>query len=329
MITIIHKGIHCTIQDLGRVGFQKYGVISSGAMDTFALRVANLLVGNKENEACLEILFGKTAIRFHDERIIAITGGNLMPQLNGKTIPVFRPILVKNGDVLQFQLPIEGFRAYVAISGGLLVEAILGSKSTNEIAHFGGFEGRALCGGDQLKFGKQTTNHLKMMDHLKASNGKARWRVQYEPIYATGKVLEIKVLPGLDQHLFKPDHLQKFEQLTYTISNEANRIGYRLEHDESIELIQQQDLLSEAVTYGTIQIPPSGRPIILMADAQTIGGYPKIGQVLRTELPKLAQAKPGQQLKFQFTTLEEAEKSDLEREFYIKQIKHGILSQLR
>lgn len=324
MITILHKGIHCTIQDLGRFSFQRYGVIPSGAMDAFALRIANLLVGNNEGEACIEVLFRKTAIRFHDERTIAVTGGNLTPQLNGDSIPIFKPILVRNGDVLEFQLPIEGFRAYIAISGGLAINSVLNSKSTDEKSNLGGFEGRSLVEGDQLKLLKHTTNHLKVINHLTSRNGKTDWRVHYEPIYATEKVLTIKVLPGLDHQLFKPAHLKKFEQLTYTVSNESNRMGYRLEHDEPIELIQQQDVLSEAVTYGTIQVPPSGKPIILMADSQTVGGYPKIGQVLTTELSKLAQAKPGQQLRFQFTTIAEAEKCYFEREFYINQIKSGI-----
>ena len=318
-----------TIQDMGRYGFQQYGVIPSGAMDTFALRVANLLVGNKEDEACFEITFGKSAIRFHDRRAIAVTGGDLNPHLNGKPIPIFRTISVNKGDELHFKLPKNGFRAYLAISGGFDIDKTLNSKSTDEKSHIGGLFGRSILSNDDVKLSAHSIANNQMLEYLKHLNGNINWGVSYHSIYATDKVLNIKALPGLDQHLFKKEHLKKFENIVYTISAKSNRMGYRLDHSERIELMNDQDIFSEAVSFGTVQIPPNGKPIILMADAQTIGGYPKIAQILKTEHSKLAQARPGEQLRFTFTNLHDAEKSYFEQEFYISQIKEGIKHKLQ
>lgn len=326
MITILNGGLYSVIQDLGRTGYQQYGVIVSGAMDRYALRIANLLVGNEENEAGIEITFGKTSILFHDERLIAVTGGHLKAELNGKSLKMNQSHLVQKDDILQFKTALIGCRAYVAISGGFKFEKVLGSKSTYEKAGFGGWKGRPLKNADEIPLNDLTMQQVQLMKRFAATH----WSVNCQAFYSCQqKVIPIHVLPGLDIHLFPPDSIQTFEQLIYTISSHSNRTGYHLESTTPVHLTKQQEILSEAVTFGTIQMPPSGKPMILMADAQTIGGYPKIAQVLATDFSRLAQAMPGQQIQFKFVDLETAEKRLLDYETIIQQIKYGIQLQYK
>lgn len=322
MITILDGGFHSLIQDLGRTGYQQYGVIVSGAMDRYALRIANLLVGNHEDEAGIEITFGKTAILFHDERVIAITGGHLKPELNGNHLHMNRPYYVNKGDILKLKTPSFGLRAYVAISGGIATEKVLGSKSTYEKAAFGGWEGRTLKRSDEIPLGPfQSLIHKRFT----ANPSPINWSVNTQVFYSEQKdIIPIHVLLGLDAHLFQQDSILQFEQLTYTISNQSNRMGYHLENSFPINLDRQQEILSEAVAFGTVQVPPSGKPMILMADAQTVGGYPKIAQVISTDFSRLAQALPGQQIHFKFVDIQTAQEKLFEYEKYMRQIKYSI-----
>lgn len=329
MITILNGGIHSVIQDLGRTHYQQYGVIVSGAMDRYALRIANLLVGNAQYEAGIEITFGKTSILFHDERVIAITGGNLRPEINDEPIKNNQPFLVMEGDVLQFKTPTFGCRAYLAISGGFKINKILGSKSTYEKARFGGWKGRVLKRSDEIPLGLLGTANKQFKKQLNSHKNTPNWSVNCRDFYAKQEeIIPIHVLPGLECELFNKSSIQQFEQLIYTISSHSNRMGYHLESAATINLAQAKEILSEAVTFGTVQVPPSGKPMILMSDAQTVGGYPKIAQVLSSDFSRLAQALPGQKIQFKFVDIQTAQKKLFEYEQYIRQIKSSIQLQI-
>lgn len=325
MISVLNGGIHSSIQDLGRRKFQQFGVIVSGAMDSYALRIANLLVGNNHDEAGIEITFGKTTILFHDSRVIAITGGQLQPKLNGEKLLENQPIVVSSGDILQFNIPRFGGRAYLAISGGFSIPNVLGSKSTYEKARFGGWKGRPIKQNDDIPLGEMRALNERIKNYLICKNNKINWSVNSDFLNSFHQeVIPIRVLPGLEHHQFTPSSIEDFEETIYTVSSHSNRMGYHLESTNSLHLTQQKDILSEAVTFGTIQVPPSGKPMILMADAQTIGGYPKIAQVITADLSRLAQALPGKKVQFKFVDLQTAQDKLFEAEENINQIEYSL-----
>lgn len=327
MITIIKPGLLTSVQDLGRHGYQKYGVIASGAMDTLAHRVANLLVGNEENTPTLEITLLGPTIHFDEDALIAICGADLSPAINGKRVRTWRTILVKKGSELQFGQCLSGARAYLAIAGGLCVPPVMGSKSTYLRAGIGGFAGRALTEGDQLPIGMANGLSRKMKRYftrfLEGDFTDAGWSVAARLIPCYQKGYTIRIIKGRQYGSFTDDSVEKLVTEAFTVTSQSDRMGYRLE-GPALALKDRREMISEAVSFGTIQVPPDGQAIILLADRQTTGGYPKIGQIAAADLPLVAQAKPGDTLRFKQISLEEAQKSYLERELDIQQLKHGI-----
>ncbi|NRG46766.1 biotin-dependent carboxyltransferase family protein [Bacillus sp. CRN 9] len=327
MITIIKPGLLTSIQDLGRYGFQKYGVIASGVMDQIAHRVANLLVGNKESESTIEMTLIGPTIQFHENTLIAITGGDLSPAINGKAIGTWKPIFVKKGSVLSFGKCQAGCRAYLAAAGGFSVPFIMGSKSTYLRAEIGGNEGRALKKHDAIHIGNPSSIALKMIHfyqpQLSSDFVSGRWAVDASliPIYQKRK--SIRVLKGRHYHLFTKQSQQKLYEEGFEVSSQSDRMGYRLT-GPALALEKPEEMISEAVAFGTIQVPPGGDPIILLADRQTTGGYPKIAQIASVDLPFLAQAKPGDTLHFTEITHEEAQRLILEKEKVLQELKVGI-----
>lgn len=321
-IKIKHPGLLTTIQDIGRIGSQKYGVIVSGAMDALSLRIANLLVGNDQSEGALEVTLYGTSILFNDDHLIAITGGDLQPTINGQSAPMWRPIYVKKGSTLKFHTAITGCRAYVSISGGIKVPKLLGSKSTYLKAQLGGYKGRALQSGDVLNCGKITNIGQAFMEQSQVDH--VGWSVQYHSWLTFHQKQPIRVLKGSEYERFDDQSKDNFINKPYKITTQADRMGYHLT-GEKLSLSEPFELLSETVTYGTIQIPSTGLPIILMADRQTTGGYPKIGQVITADLPKLAQMQPHHVITFNIVTLEEAEQALLKQEQMIEKLTLGII----
>lgn len=327
MITIKKPGLLTTIQDLGRHGFQRYGVIAGGAMDTFAHRIANFLVGNEENAPTIEITMLGPVIEFDENALISICGGDLSPMINGKPVRPWRTIFVKKGSELRFGSLKSGCRANLAIAGGLSIPSIMGSKSTYLRAGIGGFHGRSLQMGDQIPFGLPNEISAKIMCELDAHCHhffEMEWSVTSELIPNNKKSASIRVIKGRQYHLFTEDSRKNFFSNTFEVTTQSDRMGYRLK-GEPLSLEHAQEILSEAVNFGTIQVPSDGNPIILLADRQTTGGYPKIGQVASVDLPRLAQMKPGDQLRFSEITIEQAFHLLIEKEKEIQQLKKGIL----
>lgn len=327
-IKVIQPGPLTTVQDLGRLGFQKIGVSVSGACDTFALRVSNLLVGNPENEAALEMTLYGTTLDFNENHLISICGGDFQPEINGTRAGLWRPIFVKKGAVLHIPPSYSGARLYLAVSGGIDVPSILGSKSTYLRAGFGGFQGRPLKKDDILPIGPPPLNSESIIDLLKKAHKKrsffqTSWSVSQNllPNYQTTPI--IRVIPSHETDLFRAPSINAFYSSHYEVTPQSDRMGYRLK-GEKLELMTVQKRLSEPLTAGTVQVPPNGQPILLLADRQSIGGYPSIGHVATVDLPLVAQTKPGDHLNFVKTTLEDAQEAFIKREKSIQILKRQI-----
>lgn len=323
-VKVTNAGLLATIQDLGRYGLQKYGIIVGGAMDPLALRLANMLVGNKENEAAIEVTMFGTELYFENDHVVAITGADLEPKINRTTTaPMWRPFLMKKGDSLKFNNINSGSRAYLSISGGICVPSVMGSKSTYTQAKIGGYKGRALKEDDTLKIGKYSDQAKVLYKYLKREKTDLNWFIDYSYIYDVESSAEIRVLKGSEFHLFTESSQQAFLNSSFEISLNANRMGYQLD-GEKLELSNRTELLSEGVTYGTIQVPNNGQPIILMVERQTIGGYPKIAQVITVDIPRLAQMSPKDTITFKVVSIKEAEELLMEREKRIYALKRSI-----
>lgn len=333
MITITKPGLLSSIQDLGRYGYQKYGVITSGVMDPIAHRLANLLVGNTENKPTIEVTLLGPVIEFHQDSLIAICGGDLSPTINKIPVRTWRTILVKKGTELKFGQTRAGCRAYVAVAGGFSIPSIMESAATYLRAHIGGFQGRSLQAGDQIKFHSLSGLSLKMMQQLNNPINnqpfvEMEWSISSDLIPTLQNSPLIRVMKGRHYQLFTKESQEKFFTKPFKVTTQADRMGYRLQ-GPTLHLEKAREMISEAVTFGTIQVPAEGHPIALLADRQTTGGYPRIGEIASVDLSLMAQAKPGDEIYFTAITHEEAGLLHLEREIQIKQLKHGILHKFR
>lgn len=318
MLKILKSGLLTSVQDLGRRGFQKYGVIASGAMDPFALRVANLLVGNPDNAAALEISFAGPSIEFETDAFIALCGGDLSPQLDGNTCGMWRIVAVKKGSALSFGAPKKGCRTYLAVAGGFDVPEVMNSTSTYLRAAIGGYQGRALKSGDRIPLNPVDPKRLAAL--LKAASSEQHWQI---PAIRYFEEPLVRIMKGRQFDLFTSKSQEQLFNVPFTVGPHSDRMGYRLE-DTPLVLSQAVELISEPVSFGSIQVPPDGNPIILMADRQTTGGYPKIGEVASIDLPLISQLKPGNKIRFQEISLEEAQKHIIAQEQQIQQMKMGI-----
>ncbi|OFI06958.1 KipI antagonist [Clostridium acetireducens DSM 10703] len=294
-LKIINAGLFTTIQDKGRIGYQQFGMSTAGAMDEFSLKVGNILLGNDEYEGALEITMVGPQIEFNTSTVIVITGANISPKLNNNSIPMWHSIKVKKGDVLSFGGAKSGCRSYICFAGGIDVPKVLGSKSTYVKAAIGGFKGRALKSGDEINLVKIN----KSLDHI------ANRTIPENFIPKYFKNHEIRLILGPQHESFSKEEIEKFLNSEYEISNQADRMGYRLSGPE-IKHIKGADIISDGIALGSVQIPGHGMPIIMMADRQTTGGYTKIATIISTDIPVLGQAKPGDKIKFKNITIEEA-----------------------
>lgn len=311
-IKVIKAGMLTTIQDLGRIGYRKDGVIESGAMDKDALLMGNLLLGNEETDAGLECTLSGPSLLFEKEALIAITGADLSAEINGTSIDRCRPILVPKGAVLSFGEALAGCRAYLTVQGGFDVPQVLGSYSTYLRAGFGGFEGRALKKGDQIAFNQD----------IPVLPERLNWSLS-RSMFTSLNPQVIRVIKGPEFDLFQEKSIADLLIKEFSISNAADRMGYQLE-GPLLQLKTNKEMLSSAVAFGTVQVTAHGSPVILMADHQTTGGYPRILQVLSVDLGKLAQLSPGQLIQFEMLTLKQAQKLLTARTEEINQLKQSL-----
>ncbi|MBP2637326.1 MAG: urea amidolyase related protein [Firmicutes bacterium] len=328
-MTVIRPGLLSSIQDQGRYGFQKYGVIVSGTMDSYALRVANILVGNEESEGVLEMTLMGPTLKLEQDMLIAITGGDMVPTINSVPVPMWRPVYVKQGSVLAFKGCRPGCRSYLAVAGGYDIPSVMGSKSTYLRAGIGGFGGRALQQDDVLPVQNSlSTRARRLLKQLSISIqdkefAAADWCAAKAHILHSSQPITVRVTSGSQYEYFSPESKEQFFSQPFRVTPQSDRMGYRLAGPE-LTLSQPLEMISEAVALGTVQVPPDGNPIILLADRQTAGGYPKIAQIAAVDVAIIAQTRPGEQIRFQEISLQEAQRLYLEREEYLHQLRQAI-----
>jgi antagonist of KipI len=312
-IKVLKGGLLTTVQDTGRFGYRKDGIIVSGAMDMLALRVGNLLLGNQEHEAGIECTLMGPKIFFESEQLIALTGADLSPVMDNIPVKMCRPVFAKKGSVLNFGASIAGCRSYLTVFGGFDVPEILGSRSTYLRAAFGGWKGRALKAGDHIPFKEKNQAILRDFS----------WSCDLTRIYPDLNDEVIRVIKGPEYELFSANSRQLFFEQDFYLSNESDRMGYRL-HGPVLELSNPQEMISSAVTFGTVQVTSGGDAIVLMADHQTTGGYPRIVQVITADFSKLAQLQSGQKIRFELITLATAHAALQQREQQMKQLRQAL-----
>ncbi|MBP2857531.1 biotin-dependent carboxyltransferase family protein [Dickeya oryzae] len=302
MLKIIRAGLQTTVQDLGRPGWRQLGISQCGALDSPALKLANLLVGNEANAAALEITLGQLVVTFTAPCWIALTGADCHALLDGKTLWTGWRFAVQKGQTLRLRSPRNGMRSYLAVSGGIAVPEILGSRSTDLKAGIGGLEGRLLAEGDVLPLGKpeRLPERSVGVKQLLFSN-------------------RVRVLPGPEYQEFSEEARDNFWRTGWHLSPQSNRMGYRLLGPELVRE-KQREMLSHGLLPGVIQVPHNGKPIVLMADAQTTGGYPRIGCVIDADLYNMAQLRLGEPVHFIRCSLDEAQRAWQEQSRYLEQI---------
>lgn len=304
-IEVIRGGMLTTVQDLGRMGHRSVGVPLSGAADPFALRLVNALVGNADHAAAIEFTLVGPTLRFSHDTVIAVGGGDF------GDLPRWRPLRISAGTELNFGPARHGCRGYLAVAGGVEIPPVLGSRSTYLRAALGGLAGRVLRQGDVLPVSAVRRN---FRDH---------WRIDERilPAYSNSPV--VRVIRGRHADQFASDWAAQ----SFQVSVHSDRMGIRLA-GSFVARKERADLLSSPVVPGTVQVPPDGLPILLLADAQTIGGYPQLCHVISVDMPLVAQLRPGDTLRFQIITLEEAVKLRAARERALGLLHEGLAQKL-
>lgn len=323
---VMEPGLLTTVQDLGRHGHQRDGVPVGGAMDPFALRIANLLVGNDEGAAAVEVTLSGPTLRFDRGVLIAIGGADLSASLDGASLPPWRPAWAPAGAMLSFGRARSGCRAYLAVAGGIDVDPVLGSRSTFVRAGLGGVHGRAIRRDDMIPVATPSALASRIADALRRpqhDTGIARWGAGPSLLPGYSSRPTIRLLPGAHMDALTTASHRELCRAQFRVSPQSDRMGYRLD-GPPMELAAPLEILSEAVTFGTLQLPPDGRPIALMADRQTTGGYPRIGEVASVDLPLLAQVRPGELIRFRPCSLTDALELLLARESAIARFAHAI-----
>lgn len=293
-IHIVNPGPLTSIQDEGRFGYMEYGITSSGAMDQMAYEIANSLVGNKNGEAVLEATLMGPTIRIEGEGLMAFYGADMEAQSDDSLLERGKTYAVKDGQTITFSMAKSGVRLYIAFSGGIDVPVVMGSRSTNMKCQIGGFYGRKLQPGDVLETGKNYVNEKKL------------FKKYIKPVLYKD-LIEISVIKGPQDDYFTDNGMATFLNTDYQVSPESDRMGIRL-LGETIEGKTSMDIVSDGITFGSIQVTSKGLPIILMADHQTTGGYAKIATVISKDLYKLAQARPGNTVRFHLESVENIQK---------------------
>ena len=305
MIHVIDVQSRATIQDLGRFGLRRFGISHCGAMDKLALRAGNILLGNAEGAPAIEVPLGGITLQFHQDMNFCITGAFYEMTLDDKPVFAYWRYQARAGQVLKMVRAKIGMYGYLCVEGGFILSQELNSCSTDLRAQIGGVEGRYLQVGDQL----QTANDPILRSEI---------GIAPIPLKHT-----IHALPSSEYQAFKRKSQYYWWRSKWTLQSSSDRMGYRFQ-GQKLELKQPLEMLSHAIQFGSVQVPPSGQPIILMADAQTTGGYPKIANVIDADLGALAQVRLGSTIQFEAVSLQEAAKLRRKNEIYLDQIRRIV-----
>ncbi|ULJ62181.1 biotin-dependent carboxyltransferase family protein [Wielerella bovis] len=305
MLEILECATLASVQDLGRYGLRRLGIGHAGAMDTLALKAGNLLLQNEENAAAIEVALGSISMRFERDTPFCLTGAVYQADLDGESVHSYWRYTARAGQTLRLIRAVHGMYGYVCVHGGLDVAEVLGARSTDLKAAFGGHQGRNLKAGDRIALGDSACEMQ---------------RIGIAPIPFTNR---IHALPSSEYTAFTRNAHYRFWQNPWTLQSDSNRMGYRF-GGSVLNKVKEIEMLSHAVQFGTVQVPPSGQPIVLMADTQTTGGYPKIATVVAADLGHLAQIRFGSKVFFQIATPQEAAKLKRHNEAYLHQI--GVIA---
>jgi antagonist of KipI len=298
-LQIVKPGLLTTVQDRGRYGHQAAGVPVAGPMDMFSHRVANQLVGNDHDAATLEVTLLGPEMISEGDTTMAIAGAQFDVTCDDRPIPVGSSFTITRGQRIKFGRIVQGARAYVAVAGGIQTEPVLGSRATHLVSHMGGFHGRALAAGDRVPI-------------FQDANPRPQRKTSGLVLPSKGRAL-LRVIPGPQNDWFQADALKTMDGVSFRISPQSNRMGYRLQGPPLVRT-DTRELISEPLGIGAIQVPAAGEPILLMADRQTAGGYPKIGYVISADLPLAGQLAPGDFIEFNLCTQQEAVAALIARE---------------
>ncbi|MCB1433587.1 MAG: biotin-dependent carboxyltransferase [Alphaproteobacteria bacterium] len=320
-VEVIKPGLSTTVQDLGRPGYYHIGIPLSGGMDHFALTCANWLVGNKEGAAVLEAVFMGPELQFTEDATVAVTGAELPPKVNGEPRETWTSFKVKKGQTLSFDFLKKGARAYIAISGGIDVPVVLGSRSTYTLGALGGFKGRKLEAGDKLPVGKGRG----------ARDGRTvPERLRRMP----GAPAELRMIPGLYWHRITEAAGKQFLEDVWKVAPEADRIGYRFKGGKPLEFVPRDppfgagsdpsNIVDACYPYGSIQIPGGTEPIVLHRDAVSGGGYFMVGTVISADMDLIGQLQPHTPAQFVEVTMAQALKARKDRAKLLEKVKAGL-----
>ena len=323
-VSILKSGVLDTIQDLGRYGYSNLGINVSGPMDHYAMKTANLLVANEVEKAVMEIHYPGPQILFEQNALISLTGADFGATINGEPVTFWKPLVIKGKSVLQFTYRHTGARCYLAVHGGFCVQKWLNSSSTNLKAKAGGWQGRKLEKGDEINFGETTMYYPQLLKEKNISE--LPWSIDHKNVYQYPH--EIGFIPGHEWKLMSDDSQQRLLQNNFIIHPSSDRMGYHLRGPE-ISTKENFQLVSTAVNFGTIQLLPNNQLIILMADHQTTGGYPRIGHVITAHLPKLAQLAASDCLKLIPVDIKTAEESLFAQEMELQILHHGCFERMK
>lgn len=294
-IRILKGGMLTTVQDIGRTGYQSQGFPVAGVMDVRSFKIANLLLDNPENEAVLEFTLIGPTLEFTSSTIIAITGGDFQPVLNGEPVPMYTALYINKGDILKFGSARTGSRGYIAFSSYLKIPVEMGSRCTNMKSSLGGFKGRKLQAGDYINF-RIKRRYLPFFLSRKL-----------EPDHFDEESTELRVVMGPQDDLFTKQGVETFLGSEYIVTSDFDRMGCRLE-GPFIASKNGSDIISDGIAFGSVQVPAHGKPIVLLSDRQTTGGYAKIATVASVDIPKLVQRKTDHKIRFKAISVQEAQK---------------------
>jgi antagonist of KipI len=317
-LKLVKAGMLDSIQDMGRFGYQQVGINPTGVMDKYAAAIANILVGNDRGEPVIEMHFPAASILFEESAMIALSGADFDASINGIKVPINHAVIVNENATLQFNSLKNKSHCYLAIRGGIKLSKWLDSYSTNLKAEAGGFSGRRLLKDDTVELNKPfNTNKTGDRDAIATGFKILPWQANED--FGIGDTEQLLVIPGAEWDWLEKNSQEKFLKNPFYISLNSDRMGYRLA-SEPLHLAAKTELISSAVSFGTIQLLPDGQLIILMADSQTTGGYPRLGNIISAHLPILAQMKTGDKIQFRFTDHHEAESLLLKQQQHLTQL---------
>lgn len=322
MIRVIKPGVLTTVQDLGRPGYQRFGVAVGGALDGFAARVVNLIVGNAPGAALLEIAQVGPELIFTEAAVVAWTGGDFDVRVDAEELPRDRAVRIAAGETVNFGVARRGMRAWLAIAGGIDAPVVMGSRATYRRAGLGGWHGRPLLAGDELKLlppGDDNAAAARML----ASRRCAAWSIRPETLgqQAAGNV--VRAVPGPEWDWFGDEAHRQFFSVEWEATREADRMGVRLT-GPTLMMLKPREMISAAVNTGVVQIPPSGQPIVLLPSRQSVGGYPRIAAVAGVDIGRFAQLRPGEKIRFEQITVQTAHALWLGREKDFNRARLGV-----